>query len=461
MPAAEVVRGALAAYEASPPVPLPARATALTVAGDIAQDTLWDAASVLVTADVTIRDGAVLTVAPGVTVRFSGYFGLVVRDGALQAHGTPQQPVVWTAADPGAFDTSQDTAGCWNGITFLNVPAASPASFLRGCVLEHAKAVPGLGLDDGAPRVGGQCLDSAGGALRVVGHSRLEVSGCVLRRNCADRGGALAVHYGAAPLIVGTLMHDNVAWSRAGAVFAGHGYPRLVHDTVIGNRVVNPEVFDRTAGGIDHFHARPRYVGCVIYGNETNHHDLYQILEPRSAHIMYSDVEGYGEGLGGMDLDPQFRPAVHGPGDLGTGSPCRDAGDFAAASPWLPQTDLAGRPRLLGAQVDLGCYEFMAATGLHDGVRGPVPLLSVGPNPANPATTLQWRLATAGRVRLTVCDLSGRLVRILLDGERAVGTHTARWDGRDDVGRRVAAGNYLARLSGPDGGGSVKILLVP
>ncbi|MBK7702135.1 MAG: hypothetical protein IPI34_04180 [bacterium] len=160
MPAADVVRGAIAEHEASPSVPPPpVRATPLTVAGDIAQDTLWDAASVLVTADVTIRDGAVLTVASGVTVRFDGYFGLVVRDGALQAHGTPQQPVVWTTADPGAFDASQDTAGCWNGITFLNVPAANPASFLRGCVLEHAKAVPGLGLDDGAPRAGGQCLD--------------------------------------------------------------------------------------------------------------------------------------------------------------------------------------------------------------------------------------------------------------------------------------------------------------
>ncbi len=432
-----------------------------TVAGDITEDTLWDAASILVTSNVTIRDGAVLSVAPGVTVRFAGYFGLLVRDGALQAHGTPQLPVVWTTADPGAFDAGQDTAGCWNGITFLNVPAANPASFLRGCVLEYAKAVPGLGLDNGAPRVGGQCFDGAGGALRVVGSSRLEVSGCVLRHNCADRGGALAVHYGAAPLVVNTLMHDNVAWSRAGAVFAGYCFPRFVHDTVIDNRVINPEIFDRTAGGIDHFHSRPRYIGCVIYGNETNHHDQYQILEPRAFHVRYCDVQDYGEGLGGMDLDPLFRPAVHGPGDLGVGSPCRDAGDFAAASSWLPEFDLAGRSRLLGAQVDLGCYEFMAATAVDEPALGQAATLVALPNPANPSTTVQWRLAHSGRVRLAIHDLAGRLVRVLLDGELDAGAHAARWDGSDAGGRRVAAGSYVATITDTSGMNSVKILLVP
>lgn len=446
---------------AAPPSPPSARDAALTVGGDIVADTTWDAASVLVTSDVTVRDGAVLTVAPGVTVRFAGYFGLVVRDGALQAHGTPASPVVWTAADPGAFDAGQDTVGCWNGITFLNVPAASPPSFLRGCVLEYAKAVPGLDLDDDAPRTGGRGFDGAGGALRVVGHSRLEVSGCVLRHNCADRGGALAVHYGAAPLVVNTLLHDNTAWSRAGAVFAGLGFPRFVHDTVIDNRVVNPEIFDRTAGGIDHYHSRPRYVGCVVWGNETNHHDLYQILEPRAFHVLYSDVQDYGEGLGGLDLDPQFRPAIHGPGDLSAASPCRDAGDLAAASPWLPVTDLAGRDRVGGAQVDMGCYEFVAATAVDEPATGRASLLAALPNPANPATTLSWRLDQPGRVRLTVHDLGGRLVRVLLDGELDAGPHAARWDGCDDGGRRAAAGSYLARMTGTSWTKSVKILLVP
>ncbi|MBK9472432.1 MAG: hypothetical protein IPO18_09115 [bacterium] len=145
-----------------------ARKATLTVVGDIAVDTVWDAATVMVGSDVVIRDGAVLTVAAGAGIRFTGHHGLVVRDGAVQAWGTPAEPITWDTAHPQAFTTGPDTAGSWGGLTFLNVPADNPPSFLRGCVLQHAKAVPGHGPDDDTPRVGGRCPDSAGGALRLV-----------------------------------------------------------------------------------------------------------------------------------------------------------------------------------------------------------------------------------------------------------------------------------------------------
>jgi hypothetical protein len=41
---------------------------------------------------------------------------------------------------------------------------------------------------------------------------------------------------------------------------------------------------------------------------------------------------------------------------LAFGSPCIDAGDTAALPPWL-ETDLLGQPRIVGAAVDIGCYE--------------------------------------------------------------------------------------------------------
>jgi flagellar hook assembly protein FlgD len=46
-----------------------------------------------------------------------------------------------------------------------------------------------------------------------------------------------------------------------------------------------------------------------------------------------------------------------------------------------------------------------------------------------------------------VHDAAGRLVRTLLaDEPRDRGRHRVRWDGRDQGGRAVAAGIYLARL---------------
>ena len=47
------------------------------------------------------------------------------------------------------------------------------------------------------------------------------------------------------------------------------------------------------------------------------------------------------------------------------------------------------------------------------------------PNPFNPQTNVQYSLSAAGAVRLSVFDNAGRLVRTLVEGERAVGVHEA------------------------------------
>ena len=68
------------------------------------------------------------------------------------------------------------------------------------------------------------------------------------------------------------------------------------------------------------------------------------------------------------------------------------------------------------------------------------------PNPFNPATSIPFSLARRGTVRLVVHDALGRTVRTLVDGPRAAGTHTLRWDGRDDSGRAVSSGVYICRM---------------
>lgn len=68
------------------------------------------------------------------------------------------------------------------------------------------------------------------------------------------------------------------------------------------------------------------------------------------------------------------------------------------------------------------------------------------PNPFNPMTTITFDLATTGRVGLTIFDLSGRLVCVLLDDERPAGRHQARWDGTSGDGRQMASGTYFCRM---------------
>jgi hypothetical protein len=73
-------------------------------------------------------------------------------------------------------------------------------------------------------------------------------------------------------------------------------------------------------------------------------------------------------------------------------------------------------------------------------------LLQNAPNPFNPATSIPFDVGRAGRVRLHVFDVSGRLVRTLVDRDLPAGRHHARWDGRDDQGRAAASGRYFYRL---------------
>ncbi|OGG43568.1 MAG: hypothetical protein A3F84_15600 [Candidatus Handelsmanbacteria bacterium RIFCSPLOWO2_12_FULL_64_10] len=49
-------------------------------------------------------------------------------------------------------------------------------------------------------------------------------------------------------------------------------------------------------------------------------------------------------------------------------------------------------------------------------------------------------------VHLTVYNLLGQRVKVLIDGERPAGRYTATWDGRDEGGRYVANGVYFYRL---------------
>lgn len=72
------------------------------------------------------------------------------------------------------------------------------------------------------------------------------------------------------------------------------------------------------------------------------------------------------------------------------------------------------------------------------------------PNPFNPTTTIEYASSVAGPLTLRIYDVSGRLVRTLLDKQRApVGSGRVEWDGRDDMGVAVASGVYFYRLSSP------------
>lgn len=72
------------------------------------------------------------------------------------------------------------------------------------------------------------------------------------------------------------------------------------------------------------------------------------------------------------------------------------------------------------------------------------------PNPFVSITTIQYQLPIESRVSLRIYDVTGQLVRTLVDTQREPGYYKVVWDGRDDTGRRVTSGIYFYKIrAGP------------
>jgi len=73
-------------------------------------------------------------------------------------------------------------------------------------------------------------------------------------------------------------------------------------------------------------------------------------------------------------------------------------------------------------------------------------LLPVHPNPFRGSSRIEYSLAAKGRVRLSVYNVSGQLVRELVDMVQPPGRYSASWDGRDREAHRLPSGVYFYRL---------------
>ncbi|MCK4680296.1 T9SS type A sorting domain-containing protein, partial [bacterium] len=140
---------------------------------------------------------------------------------------------------------------------------------------------------------------------------------------------------------------------------------------------------------------------------------------------------------GNFSLDPLFCDAGNGDFTLAGDSPC------------LPPNNSCGV--LIGAHGQ-GCPP---TTGLEDGGESVVAVHPATPNPFGHRTALSYELPSAGMVGVRVFDVSGKLVRTLVDSEyQTAGPRTLVWNGRDDGGRPVASGVYFFKVD--IGGESLK-----
>ncbi len=68
------------------------------------------------------------------------------------------------------------------------------------------------------------------------------------------------------------------------------------------------------------------------------------------------------------------------------------------------------------------------------------------PNPFNPSTEINYQLPETGRVQISIYNMLGQQVRVLINKEQDAGNHVIRWNGKDNSGQVVPSGTYVLRM---------------
>jgi hypothetical protein len=107
-----------------------------------------------------------------------------------------------------------------------------------------------------------------------------------------------------------------------------------------------------------------------------------------------------------------------------------------------------GGPVTLAATADVRRLRLHAAftDEIPTGPAAGAGLATAYPNPFRERVGIVLRLPSAATVLVSVFDVQGRQVRSSASGTLSPGEHVLVWDGRDDAGRMLPSGVYLARV---------------
>ena len=189
--------------------------------------------------------------------------------------------------------------------------------------------------------------------------SSLILTNCTFSANTAESGGGM-YNYDCSLGLINCIFSGNSADNRGGGIYNLRTAPTLTNCTFAGNLAPNGKAL-----ACDSFN-QPlpgdfRMNNCILWGGG----DQIWNIDGSTITINYSDVQGGWPGKGNIDADPLFiEPGywnanglwIDGDYHLLQDSPCIDTGDpNYIAKP--NETDLDGKPRIVGGRIDMGAYE--------------------------------------------------------------------------------------------------------
>lgn len=299
-------------------------------------------------------------------------------------------------------------------------------------------------------------LGSGGGGIFFL-YSNPRIMNVTITGNTAAWDGGGFASYHSSPRLENVTINGNIAGAHGGGICCyRESNPILVNVTISGNLAYN------YGGGVYcYYNANPSLVNTILWNNMPEEVYFSQYDDSNSVTIAYSDIEG-GETMivtnengsviwlgGNIDADPFFVNDAIGDFHLQESSPCIDAG--TAFFVWEGDTLINLSPdEYNGDSPDMGAFESPYTIGIDDEQVLPniFALHRNYPNPFNPETTISYRLPGLSFVNLSIYNITGQLVEILVNEKVQTGYHSVTWNS-NNVGSgvyfyKITAGKYSA-----------------
>jgi len=324
-----------------------------------------------------------------------------------------------------------------------------------------------------------------GGGINIQG-SEVTVEGCDVNNNNATAGGGGIFVYAYNWQVDLTMSHCNI-FANAGSGGGGIKFYNTSYQTAanLQNCVIASNYSAANGGGIVDYNFNLIMDRCTIAGNSAASLGAQMLIQATNPAISNTIVEGSSgnssvyfsnaintsishcdvyndlganfdgslpEGLGDLVgenscgdscdvymnifMDPMFIDPDINDFHLLANSPCIDAGN--PESPYDPD----------GTVADIGCFYYDQLVGIDipdEILPDKFSLFQNYPNPFNAQTTISYILSETAIVRINICDLLGRRIETLVNGEKQPGQHQVVWDASDR-----ASGVYFYRIEAGD-----------
>jgi hypothetical protein len=86
--------------------------------------------------------------------------------------------------------------------------------------------------------------------------------------------------------------------------------------------------------------------------------------------------------------------------------------------------------------------------------------VKVSPNPFTSNTNVCYSIEKKENVKIGIFDITGKLVKQLVNSEQDMGAHTAYWNGKNELGNKIGAGIYFCVVNSGSHKNVSKILAV-